>query len=68
MRGFEPTGRRRRNVQVTAGADRPSKRQKGLMRAALVVLTYRVRTEVSFPGMSTYLRTFVLVKRRKTIA
>jgi hypothetical protein len=55
MRGSGPEGRRRRSVQVTAGPNRQSRHLKGLARAALEVLTYRLRPEGSFPRMSTYL-------------
>lgn len=53
MKGSEPDGRRRWSVQANAGPYARNKRLKGLVRVALVVMTYRLWPEGSFPRTST---------------
>ncbi len=55
MKGNDHEGRRRWSVQTNAGPYARSKHLKGLVRVALVVMTYRLWPEGSFPGTSTYL-------------
>ena len=51
VRGFEPEGHRRRSLQVMAGPYRWIKHPKGQAWVGLMVLTYRLRPEESFPLM-----------------
>jgi hypothetical protein len=56
MRGSEPEGCSRRNVQVNAGPNRRNTLLKALARVAFEAQTHRLRPEGSLPRMSSYLR------------